>query len=48
MNEQAMPLLHGDYLRRSGVFTGAIGGRRKTVYQCKDGFVSDCWPGAPI
>jgi crotonobetainyl-CoA:carnitine CoA-transferase CaiB-like acyl-CoA transferase len=32
--------LHGDYLRRSGVFTGAIGGRRKTVYQCKDGHVS--------
>jgi crotonobetainyl-CoA:carnitine CoA-transferase CaiB-like acyl-CoA transferase len=40
MNEQAMPLLHGDYLRRSGVFTGAIGGRRKTVFRCKDGFVS--------
>jgi crotonobetainyl-CoA:carnitine CoA-transferase CaiB-like acyl-CoA transferase len=40
MNEKAMPLLHGDYLRRSGVFTGAIGGRRKTVYQCKDGHVS--------
>ena len=40
MNEQAMPLLHGDYLRRSGVFTGAIGGRRKTVYQCRDGHVS--------
>jgi crotonobetainyl-CoA:carnitine CoA-transferase CaiB-like acyl-CoA transferase len=40
MNEQAMPLLHGDYLRRSGVFTGAIGGRRKTVFKCKDGFVS--------
>jgi crotonobetainyl-CoA:carnitine CoA-transferase CaiB-like acyl-CoA transferase len=40
MNEQAMPLLHGDYLRRSGVFTGAIGGRRKTVYACKDGHVS--------
>jgi benzylsuccinate CoA-transferase BbsE subunit len=40
MNEQAMPLLHGDYLRRSGVFTGAIGGRRKTVYQCKDGHIS--------
>ena len=37
MNEQAMPLLHGDYLRRSGVFTGAIGGRRKTVFKCKDG-----------
>jgi benzylsuccinate CoA-transferase BbsE subunit len=40
MNEQAMPLLHGDYLRRSGVFTGAIGGRRKTVFRCRDGFVS--------
>ena len=40
MNEQAMPILHGDYLRRSGVFTGAIGGRRKTVFKCKDGFVS--------
>ena len=40
MNEQAMPLLHGDYLRRNSVFTGAIGGRRKTVYQCKDGHIS--------
>jgi benzylsuccinate CoA-transferase BbsE subunit len=40
MNEQAMPLLHGDYLRRNGVFTGAIGGRRKTVYRCADGHVS--------
>ncbi|HLW69546.1 MAG TPA: CoA transferase [Candidatus Binataceae bacterium] len=40
MNEQAMPMLHGDYLRRSGVFTGAIGGRRKTVFKCNDGFVS--------
>jgi benzylsuccinate CoA-transferase BbsE subunit len=40
MNEQAMPLLHGDYLRRSGVFTGAIGGRRKTVFKCKDGYIS--------
>ena len=40
MNEQAMPLLHGDHLRRSGGLSGAIGGRRKTVYQCKDGHVS--------
>jgi crotonobetainyl-CoA:carnitine CoA-transferase CaiB-like acyl-CoA transferase len=40
MNEQAMPLLHGDYLRRNSVYTGAIGGRRKTVYQCKDGHIS--------
>jgi benzylsuccinate CoA-transferase BbsE subunit len=40
MNEQAMPLLHGDYLRRNSVYTGAIGGRRKTVYECKDGHIS--------
>jgi benzylsuccinate CoA-transferase BbsE subunit len=45
MNEQAMPLLHGDYLRRSGVFTGAIGGRRKTVFRCKDGYISGLLAG---
>ena len=45
MNEQAMPLLHGDYLRRSGVFTGAIGGRRKTVFRCKDGHISGLLAG---
>jgi len=45
MNEQAMPILHGDYLRRSGVFTGAIGGRRKTVFRCKDGHVSGLLAG---
>jgi crotonobetainyl-CoA:carnitine CoA-transferase CaiB-like acyl-CoA transferase len=45
MNEQAMPLLHGDYLRRSGIFTGAIGGRRKTVFRCKDGYVSGLLAG---
>jgi crotonobetainyl-CoA:carnitine CoA-transferase CaiB-like acyl-CoA transferase len=45
MNEQAMPLLHGDFLRRSGVFTGAIGGRRKTVFRCKDGYISGLLAG---
>jgi len=40
MNEQAMPLLHGDYMRRSGVFSGMIGGRRKTIFKCKDGSIS--------
>jgi crotonobetainyl-CoA:carnitine CoA-transferase CaiB-like acyl-CoA transferase len=45
MNEQAMPLLHGDYLRRSGIFTGAIGGRRKTVFKCKDGYISSLLAG---
>ncbi len=47
MNEQAMPLMHGDYLRRSGVFSGAVGGRRKTVYRCADGFVSFLIAGGP-
>jgi crotonobetainyl-CoA:carnitine CoA-transferase CaiB-like acyl-CoA transferase len=45
MNEQAMPLLHGDYLRRSGIFTGAIGGRRKTIFRCKDGYISGLLAG---
>ena len=45
MNEQAMPLLHGDHLRRSGIFTGAIGGRRKTVFRCKDGYISGLLAG---
>jgi crotonobetainyl-CoA:carnitine CoA-transferase CaiB-like acyl-CoA transferase len=45
MNEQAMPLLHGDCLRRSGIFTGAIGGRRKTVFRCKDGYISGLLAG---
>ncbi len=45
MNEQAMPLLHGDYLRRSGIYTGAIGGRRKTIFRCKDGYISGLLAG---
>lgn len=40
MNEQAMPLLHGDHLSRTGVFVGSADARRKMVYECKDGFVS--------
>jgi len=40
MNEQAMPILHGDHLRRSGVYVGSLGIRRKMVYRCKDGYVS--------
>jgi benzylsuccinate CoA-transferase BbsE subunit len=48
LNEQAMPVLHGDYLRRSGVFTGAIGGRRKSVFRCKDGHVSSLLAGGVL
>jgi benzylsuccinate CoA-transferase BbsE subunit len=40
MNEQAMPILHGDHLRRSGVYAGSLGVRRKMVFQCKDGYIS--------
>jgi benzylsuccinate CoA-transferase BbsE subunit len=40
MNEQAMPLLHGNHLLRTGVFVGSADARRKMVYECKDGFVS--------
>ncbi len=40
MNEQAMPILHGDHLTRTGVYTGGLGARRKMVYRCRDGYVS--------
>src|SRR5229473_5523384 len=40
MNEQAMPILHGNYLSRTGVFVGSADARRKMVYECKDGFIS--------
>src|SRR5271156_983083 len=40
MNEQAMPLLHGNHLTRTGVFVGSAEARRKMVYECKDGHIS--------
>ncbi len=40
MNEQAMPILHGDHLTRTGVYTGGLGARRKMVYACRDGYIS--------
>jgi crotonobetainyl-CoA:carnitine CoA-transferase CaiB-like acyl-CoA transferase len=40
MNEQSMPLLHGNFIRRTGVFTGSEDARRKMVYACKDGHIS--------
>ncbi len=48
MNEQAMPILHGDYLRRSGRFTGKGDQRRTHVYRCKDGFISSLIGGGPV
>ncbi len=40
MNEQAMPIMHGDHIRRDGMYHAAIGARRKLVYACKDGYIS--------
>jgi len=47
MNEQAMPLLHGNHLSRTGVFVGSADARRKMVYECKDGFISTLIAGGP-
>jgi crotonobetainyl-CoA:carnitine CoA-transferase CaiB-like acyl-CoA transferase len=40
MNEQAMPILHGNYLSRTGRHVGSADARRKMVYDCKDGHIS--------
>jgi crotonobetainyl-CoA:carnitine CoA-transferase CaiB-like acyl-CoA transferase len=40
MNAQAFPVLHGDYLRRSGSFVGSRGVRRRMIFPCRDGHVS--------
>lgn len=40
MNEQAMPILHGNHLERSGVYVGSADVRRKMVFQCRDGHVT--------
>jgi benzylsuccinate CoA-transferase BbsE subunit len=47
MNEQAMPILHGDYLKRSGVFVGGLDVQRKMVFQCRDGYISILIIGGP-
>jgi benzylsuccinate CoA-transferase BbsE subunit len=48
MNEQAMPILHGDHIRRTGVYTGSKDTKRKMVYQCKDGHISSLIAGGGI
>ena len=47
MNEQAMPILHGDHLRRGGVYVGSLGIRRKMVFKCKDGYISSVIGAGP-
>ncbi len=48
MNEQAMPILHGDHIKRTGVFTGSEDARRQMVYKCKDGHISTLIAGGAI
>ncbi len=48
MNEQAMPILHGDHIRRTGVYTGSADARRKSVYKCKDGHISTLIAGGTL
>ena len=47
MNEQAMPILHGDYIKRTGMYYTATGTRRRLVYACKDGYISTVLAGGP-
>ncbi|MGH7865028.1 MAG: CaiB/BaiF CoA transferase family protein [Candidatus Binataceae bacterium] len=48
MNEQAIPILHGDFLKRSGLFTGSGDMRRQAVFPCKDGHISIMIAGGPV
>jgi benzylsuccinate CoA-transferase BbsE subunit len=48
MNEQSMPILHGDFIRRTGVYTGMAAMRRKMVFKCADGHVSSVLAGGPL
>jgi len=48
MNEQAMPIMHGDYLRRQGVYLGSPKLRRKMVFKCRDGCVAMMITGGSV
>ncbi len=48
MNEQAMPILHGDHIYRTGIFTGSKDAQRKMIYQCKDGHISTIIAGGTL
>ncbi|HTW89938.1 MAG TPA: CoA transferase [Candidatus Binataceae bacterium] len=48
MNEQAMPIMHGDYLRRQGVYLGSPKLRRKIVFKCQDGHVAMMITGGAV
>ena len=47
MNEQAFPLLHGDYMTRAGGLSGAARQRRRGLWTCADGHVVFGFAGYP-
>ncbi len=47
MNEQAFPLLHGDYMTRAGGLSGAARQRRRGLWACADGHVVFGFAGYP-
>lgn len=48
MNEQAYPMLHGNSVQRNGVFVGSEGMRQRTVFPCKDGYITLLLAGGPL
>jgi crotonobetainyl-CoA:carnitine CoA-transferase CaiB-like acyl-CoA transferase len=48
MNEQSFPILHGNSVRRNGVFVGSEGMRQRTVFPCKDGYITLLLAGGPL
>jgi crotonobetainyl-CoA:carnitine CoA-transferase CaiB-like acyl-CoA transferase len=48
MNEQAMPMMHGNEPIRQGVLFRALGSERKLVFRCADGHVSALLIGGPL
>lgn len=40
MNATPYPPLHGHDVKRAGIFNDSLGGRRRLIYPCQDGYVS--------
>jgi crotonobetainyl-CoA:carnitine CoA-transferase CaiB-like acyl-CoA transferase len=40
MNATPYPALHGEDIHRAGLFNTSLGGKRRIVYPCQDGYVS--------
>jgi crotonobetainyl-CoA:carnitine CoA-transferase CaiB-like acyl-CoA transferase len=40
MNATPYPALHGEDIRRAGLYNTSLGGKRRMIYPCRDGYVS--------